>query len=73
MLEESDSNDIDDSNEETKAECNDEDPFLLIWKTHLRQEWYGEKKDRQVGDDVHRRRGEVERDDVDTFRVRGDR
>jgi len=72
-LEESNPNHIDNGNEETEAERNDQNPFLLVWKPHPRQDWHREKQDRQVGDDINGGRGEVERDDVDTMCIRADR
>lgn len=57
LLEKSNSNDIDDGHEETKAKRDDQNDLLFLWKAHLSQNRHWKKQNRQVGDDIDGRRG----------------
>lgn len=69
LLEESNPDDIDNSHEKPKTERNDQDNFLFLWEAHLSQNRHWKKKNSQVGDNIHGRRGQIECDDIDTVRV----
>jgi hypothetical protein len=68
-LEVGDTDDVDDGDEPSDDECRDEYDLLPELHAERGEDREGEKENGQIGEDVDRRRGEVERDNVDAGAV----
>ena len=58
--------DVDNGNKCTEAEGDDEDDLLLSRQPHTRQDWHWENQNSEIRDNVNRRRGYEERNNVGT-------
>lgn len=61
---------INDRHEKTEAERHNQDDLLLLWETHPREDRHGQEENCKIRDDIDRRGGQIQREDVRTRRTR---
>lgn len=63
-------NNIHNRDKETKTKRDDQNNLLFPRQTHLCQDRHGKQQNCQIGNDIHRRRAQIQRDDVGALRIR---